>query len=125
MIEGYKEAVESPEKWDCHHRVESIMNCEGKELIAQGCYYDRPARELVFLPHSEHARLHGLGRRHSKETKEKMRQALSGKKNPMYGRRKENSHMYGMHWWNNGEKCVRSRECPGADWKRGRLRTGA
>lgn len=40
-----------------------------------------------------------LGRRHSEATKEKCRQAHLGRK-----------------WWNNGEKTVFRRECPGEGW---------
>ena len=144
LIENFYMAVSSPERWDCHHRVETIMNCGSKELIAQGCYYDRPAHELVFLPHSEHTKLHRLGnktwlgRHHSEETKEKCRRANLGNKICLGRRLSEetkeklrransgtNSPIYGMHWWNNGEISAMRKECPGAGWRRGRLRTGA
>ena len=132
MIEGYEEAVKSPEKWDCHHRVETIMNCGRKELIAKGCYYHRPAHELIFLPHDEHVKLHNSGRHLSEKTKEKMREAKLGKRLSEETKEKirqaglrEKNPVYGTKWWNDGEKCVRSRECPEEGWKRGRLRTGA
>jgi hypothetical protein len=36
------------------------------------------------------------------------------------GRGKDN-HVYGMKWWNNGTKNQRSTNCPGEEWKRGKL----
>lgn len=153
MIEGYEEAVSSSERWDCHHRVETIMNCGRKELKAKGCYWHRPAHDLIFLPHEEHTRIHSLrrylsdsakeklrrvsiGRRLSDTTKEKLREASLGNKNWLGKNHSEkakeklrqanigkNNPAYGTHWWNNGEKCVRTRKCPGVGWRRGRLRT--
>lgn len=63
-IENYQEAVNDPnEIWHCHHRVETIMNCGWKELRAKGCYYHRPAHELIFLRKGDHTRCHFLGRK--------------------------------------------------------------
>ena len=42
------------------------------------------------------------GKHHSEETKKKMREAHKGK----------NTWSKGVHWYNNGEKCVRAKECP-------------
>lgn len=39
------------------------------------------------------------GRKRTKETKQKMSEALKGK-------------MKGMCWYNNGDKCIRAKECP-------------
>ena len=92
LIENFYMAVSSSEPWDCHHRVETIMNCGQKELKAQGCFYHRPAHDLIFLPRSEHRRIHKLGnktwlgRSHSKETKEKMRKSKAGENNPFFGK---------------------------------------
>ena len=69
QIENYEEAVNSPEKWDCHHRMETHRR-NGKErftrltmqdLIDWGIYYDRSADELIFLKHTDHMRLHRKG----------------------------------------------------------------
>lgn len=86
-IENYSNAVaDKNETWDCHHRLETIMNCGRKELKTQGCYYDRPAHELIFLSHGEHRRLHNrgnnysLGKKRSEETKKKMSEAKMGLK---------------------------------------------
>lgn len=90
LIENYERAVADTEHvWDCHHRVETIMNCGAKELQAQGCYYDRPAHDLIFLPREEHASLHMKGKKYalgchrSDETKKKMSEAMKGNKNTL------------------------------------------
>lgn len=80
----------------------------------------------------------------SEETKKKLSIALSGDKNPFYGKshspekRKEiamkaSATMKGRHpthatnaiigsfWWNNGKINKRSKECPGPDWVRGKF----
>ena len=87
MIENYDKAVADKEHiWHCHHRLETIMNCGSKELIAVGAYYDRPAHDLIFLPEVEHRRLHSngnkysLGKKHSDNTKRKMSEAKKGMK---------------------------------------------
>ena len=49
------------------------------------------------------------GKTHSQETRQKI-----GEKN--------SENMKGMLWWNDGQIQKRSRECPGDDWMRGRLK---
>ena len=92
-IENYDKAIADTENmWDCHHRVETIMNCGIKELKAQGCYYNRPAHDLIFLTHKEHIRLHlmgnryNIGKKHSEETRRKMSEAKNGEKNQFFGK---------------------------------------
>ena len=54
---------------------------------------------------------------------------LADKNNhPMYGKhqseesRKKNSlSQRGRHWWNDGVSCKRAKECPGPEWKPGRI----
>lgn len=58
LIENYEEAINSEEKYDCHHRLETELNMSVKELKEKDLYYNRPASELIFLTHSEHAKLH-------------------------------------------------------------------
>ena len=79
LIENYAEAVADTKMWHCHHRVETIMHCGAKELIAKDCYENRPAHDLIFLTKSEHNKLHkagengqNFGRRHSDSAKKKM-----------------------------------------------------
>lgn len=61
-IENYKEAVESKEYWDCHHRLELTLDNEyahsREDLIRLGMYYNRPYYELIFLPKSDHVSIH-------------------------------------------------------------------
>ena len=107
-----------------------------KELRSLGTYWNRPASELIFLTRSEHRILHKKGKHFSEEaknkmaeahkgkhlseeTKKKMSEAQKGEKNPFYGKtHSEETKMKlseankGMCWFNNGEKCVRAKECP-------------
>lgn len=87
LIEGYAEAVNSSEKYDCHHRREiadgKVLSV--KELITQGLYYNRPAEELVFLKHSEHIRLHNHNC--SEETRKKMAESHKGKSSGKKGKK--------------------------------------
>lgn len=54
---------------------------------------------------------------------------LADKKNhPMYGKyqTQESCHknslaQRGRHWWNDGVSCKRAKECPGPEWKPGRI----
>ena len=66
LIENYYEAINSDEVWDCHHRLEIELNKTPKELQKLNLYYNRPAKELIFLTHSEHSRLHRIGNQYTK-----------------------------------------------------------
>lgn len=76
----------------------------------------------------------------SKETKQKLSIALSGEKNPFYGKQhntelkkqmnaKTSATMKGKmpkniptgYWWNNGSVNKRTNVCPGQEWIRGKL----
>lgn len=101
-IDNYDKAVRDKEHiWHCHHRVETIMNCGKKELIQKGCYYHRPAHELIFLRHDVHMSLHvkgnesryrkmlmsHIGTHLTPETKSKISNALRGRfNNPAYSK---------------------------------------
>lgn len=82
-IENYEEAVNDKDhKWDCHHRCE-ILPCgrySMDSLKKFGLYYNRPASELVFLRHDEHASLHKIGSCHTEEVKHKISVSNTGKK---------------------------------------------
>ena len=78
LIENYDYAIaDMTQTWDCHHRRETIFS--RKDLIEIGEYYNRPACELIFLTHSEHLRLHHLGKHPSEESRKKMSEAHKGK----------------------------------------------
>lgn len=97
-IENYDSVVNSKGGWVLHHRLETHFedgtprplrcNLTSHELTALGMYYNRPANELIFLPKSEHCKLHAcvnnnfkplygnknmLGKHMSEDTKEKIR----------------------------------------------------
>lgn len=60
LIENYYKALNSPEDYDVHHRLELDTGTyiSSDELIKRGLYYDRPAKELILLPHGEHTKIH-------------------------------------------------------------------
>lgn len=73
------------------------------------------------------------GKTHTNEVKFRMSEDRTGEKNAFYGKthnqetrqkigEKNSENMKGMLWWNNGQIQRRSRECPGDDWIRGRLK---
>lgn len=92
LIENYKEAVESSEKYDCHHRLEiqgdKIVSVE--KLKEMNLYYNRPANELIFLKHTYHTSMHG-------------------KLQPHPSREPWNK---GTSYFNNGTIEIQAKECP-------------
>ena len=82
-IENYALAInDKVNVCDCHHKAEITENgtTSVEELMSSGLYYNRPASELVFLRHDEHARLHGFNM--SAEKREVLRKSNLGRKNP-------------------------------------------
>ena len=76
--------------WHCHHRAE-ILPCgrfSSKVLKKFHLYYNQPADRPIFLPQSEHIRLHSVGRKHSAAAKEKIAKANIGKRASESTRRK-------------------------------------
>ena len=137
-IENYEKAkADNFVGWDCHHRLEThnsdgerrLVDITRRELLALDMYYNRPSSELIFLARSEHKSLH----KPSEETKKKMGEAKKGNKHALGCKRSEETKKKmsdakknmteetkkklgeakkGMRWFNNGEKCVRAKECP-------------
>ena len=109
LIENYGKAIaDSTQMWDCHHRRENISS--RKELLELGEYYSRPARELIFLTHSEHSILHKKGKHHTEEAKQKISIALKGKTTWMKGKhhteeakQKISIALKGKTTWNKGK----------------------
>lgn len=92
-IKGYREAVESEGRYDCHHINELTFTRD--ELKKMNMYYNRPASELILLKASDHIRLH---QRHD------MPSARYGTKASMYGRRGESHPRYGKGYLQLGSK---------------------
>jgi len=112
LIENYEEAVNSEEIWDVHHRDEIRILPSGvialrsrQELKDNGRYFKCPANELIFMSHTEHAKLHAkyrkcehssgyhftrkhpcFGKPLSEEHKAKLRLAHLGKVSPRKGK---------------------------------------
>lgn len=127
-IENYQKAkVDNFVGWDCHHRLEThnsdgerrLVDINHKELKALGMYYNRPPEELIFLRKGEHTAL----RKVSDSTREKLRAAKKGEKNPRYGKHHSDEarqkiseanriNRTGRHWYNNGKENKFCYECP-------------
>ena len=146
LIENYDKAIaDLNQTWDCHHRRE--IETSRKELIKIGEYYNRPARELIFLTHSEHSILHNKGKQFSEKTRQLLSDSNKGKnkgKTPwIKGRHLSEEHKRklseahknmskeykqklseakkGRRWFNNGTITVRAKSCP-EGFVRGRLK---
>lgn len=79
-IENYERAInDTTQVWDCHHRLEIELNLSQQDLKDRDLYYNRPASELIFLTHGEHAKLHNLGKIFSEEHKRKLSELKKGK----------------------------------------------
>ena len=127
-VENFEKAsADNFKGWHCHHRLET-HNSDGErrpidipadELKSLDMYYNRPASELIFLTRSEHMTLHRKGKHYSEETRNKISEAIKGNKHFLGKKHSEEAKMKigaakkEMHWFNNGEKCVRAKECPG------------
>lgn len=111
-IENYEEAVNSSEKWECHHLLE-IAPFSGKPvsmkfLKEQGLYFDQAPESLIFLKETDHKRLHSTHR--SSETLRKM--SALGKKRIEETKERISKANKGKHWYTNGEVNVFCYECP-------------
>lgn len=125
LIENYDEAINSKQKYDCHHKLEIELNKTKQELIDMGLYWKRPASELIFMTPSEHHLLHAKYSPVSDETRKKQSNARKkiyedpeerrktgektrGEKNGMYGRThttkaKERMSEASRKYWQNPE----------------------
>ena len=62
-----------------------------------------------------------MGKPRDEETKRKMSEAKKGKVLSEDHKRRIGEGKKGALWWNNGVKNIRSKECPGDGWVRGRI----
>ena len=79
LIENYDKAMNSEDRYDCHHKLEIELNKSVKELKELNLYYNRPASELLFLSHNEHISLHRKDTLMSEDAKRRMSEAKKGK----------------------------------------------
>lgn len=68
QIENYELAkADNFKGWDCHHRLElhpdGSLRFTRNSLKKLDLYVNRPASELIFLTHSEHARIHSISKK--------------------------------------------------------------
>ena len=81
MIENYNEAAnDDAQVWDCHHKKEITENKSIKQLKEEGCYYNVPPQDLIFLTHGEHAKIHKIGMKLSEEHRRKISENHVGMK---------------------------------------------
>lgn len=125
-VENYESAkADNFVGWDLHHRLETHFpdgtprpkneQLKAAELIALDKYWNRPAEELIFLRHGEHSSLHrrgNTGYKLSEETKQKISNAMTGERNPFYGKKHSEETKRGISDkkkgsipWNKGKKC--------------------
>ena len=114
-IENYEKALNSEEKYVCHHRLETHtsdgerrkVDISKEELIALCMYYHRPAKELIFMITGEHTKLHNehrkgensgfYGKHHSEEHKQKIAEANKGKRHLDDSYKRQAEKMKGRH----------------------------
>ena len=68
LIENYELAkADNFKGWDCHHRLELhpdvSLRFTRDSLKKLDLYFNRPAQELIFLKHDEHARIHSISKK--------------------------------------------------------------
>lgn len=85
-IENYDKAVKDERLWDCHHRDEikvlpsGIKVCRTtQDLKDNGRYFNCPANELIFILHTEHARMHMTGKLKGCKMTDEQRTKISSK----------------------------------------------
>ena len=77
-------------RWVIRHRLElhpdGSIRFTRKSLIDLGLYFDRPARELIYMKRKEHTALHVKVDALSDETRKKLSNARVRELNPMWGK---------------------------------------
>lgn len=113
-IENYELAIsDKNENWVCHHRLELTLDGEfahtREELIRMDMYYNRPYFELIWLPKSEHSKLHYMVNTKAYPTWAEYNSSDKRKKELSVIRSKSNN---GRHWYTNGIENKFTYECP-------------
>ena len=131
LIENYDKAINDKEIWDCHHRLEIGEGYTNTvdDLKLMNLYFNRPANELIFLSHEDHARLHGTLRHRpcSESAKKKISNANRGKTRTEEQKRKysetSKGHVVSKSTKDklsklNGERLAKfGKACKGKSWK--------
>ena len=79
LIENYYVAINDlSHMWECHHKFGVEYSRE--YLKNHNLYYHQPAEDLIFLTKHEHRVLHNKGKKLKQETKDKISESLTGKK---------------------------------------------
>ena len=120
LIENYDKAInDNTQMWVLHHRLELTLDGEYahsvKELKQLKMYYKRPYFELIFLPKTEHQKLHAhdkyreklsivhMGHIVTDETKKKISQKQTGKHLSEETKKKLSESHKGKTPWNKGK----------------------
>lgn len=123
-IENYSKAIADNKRWEIHHRLETHKynkrtgGWEEREysipkeaLIAAGLYNNVPAWQLIFLPSSEHIKLHNRLSKWDELFTEESRKKIAeaNKKRSDWGK-KYADNAKGSHWYTNGNINIRLHE---------------
>ena len=109
LIENYDKAISNDIIYDCHHRKETDEGLSVKQLKEQNLYFNRPANELIFLSHDEHARLHQTTNNlfkdipKSLEHKQKISESLKGRKLSNEHKQNISKGLQGHVGWTKGQ----------------------
>lgn len=120
LIENYEEAINSKERYNCHHRLETHdengllrdVPITSSKLIEMNLYYNRPAKELIFLTLSEHQKIHHSSKVYRGMMSKRMSERIVSKET----RDKQASYL----WYTNGVIEIRAKNCP-EGFRRGKL----
>ena len=104
-MKGHKHSEESRQKNSLAHRGKQLSEETRKKLSEA----KRGEKNQFF------------GKHHTEESRHKNSLAHRGKHHTEETRKKIAEAFTGMLWWNDGVSCKRAKECPGPEWKPGRI----
>ena len=101
-MKGHKHSEESRRKNSLAHRGKQL-SAEHRQKISEAHKGKHPSAETRRKLSVNNGRF-WKGKHHSAEHRQKIAEAFKG-----------------MYWWNDGFSCKRAKECPGPEWKPGRI----